>query len=95
MTSHAEPLSQAGTPSTRPAAELPARSGFNEDWLAVCLPPIVKGRDLNEPRWADELRKMEGEYEPLLPIERKQIRYTFASGIVLLIVLVLLSRAFV
>jgi len=44
---------------------------------------------------ADELRKMEGEYEPLLPIERKLIWYTFGSGIVLLILLVLLSRAFV
>lgn len=38
---------------------------------------------------------MEGEYEPLLPIERKLIWYTFGSGIVLLILLVLLSRAFV
>ncbi|MFI5115082.1 MAG: hypothetical protein ACHP8B_00145 [Terriglobales bacterium] len=50
---------------------------------------------MNEPRLADELRKMEGEYEPLLPIERKLIWYTFGSGIVLLILLVLLSRAFV
>lgn len=50
---------------------------------------------MNEPRLADELRKMESEYEPLLPIERKLIWYTFGSGIVLLILLVLLSRAFV
>ena len=50
---------------------------------------------MNEPRLGDELRKMEGEYEPLLPIERKLIWYTFGGGIVLLIVLVLLSRAFV
>lgn len=50
---------------------------------------------MNEPRLADELRKMEDEYEPLLPIEQKLIWYTFGSGIVLLIVLVLLSRAFV
>jgi hypothetical protein len=50
---------------------------------------------MNEPRLADELRKMEGEYEPLLPVERKLIWYTFGSGIVLLIVLVLLSRVFV
>ena len=50
---------------------------------------------MNEPRLADELRKMEDEYEPLLPIERKLIWYTFGSGIVLLIVLVLLSRVFV
>ncbi len=50
---------------------------------------------MTEPRLSDELRKMEGEYEPLLPIERKLIWYTFGSGVVLLIVLVLLSRAFV
>ena len=50
---------------------------------------------MNEPRLGDELRKMEDEYEPLLPIERKLIWYTFGSGIVLLILLVLLSRAFV
>ena len=49
---------------------------------------------MTEPRLSDELRKMEDEYEPLLPIERKLIWYTFGSGIVLLIVLVLLSRAF-
>ncbi len=50
---------------------------------------------MKEPRLADELRKMAGECEPLLPIERKLIWYTFGSGIVLLILLVLLSRAFV
>ncbi|MGB8769567.1 MAG: hypothetical protein WCC92_08130 [Candidatus Korobacteraceae bacterium] len=50
---------------------------------------------MTEPYLADELRKMEGEYEPLLPVERKLIWYTFGSGIVLLILLVLLSRAFV
>ena len=48
---------------------------------------------MNEPRLGDELRKMEDEYEPLLPVERKLIWYTFGGGIVLLIVLVLLSRA--
>jgi hypothetical protein len=50
---------------------------------------------MNEPHLADELRKMEDECEPLLPIERKLIWYTFSAGIVLLIVLVLLRRAFV
>ncbi len=49
---------------------------------------------MTEPRLADELRKMEDEYEPLLPIERKLIWYTFATGVVLLVVLVLFSRAF-
>ena len=48
-----------------------------------------------EPRLTDEMRKMESEYEPLLPIESKLIWYTFGSGIVLLVVLVLVSRAFV
>src|ERR1022692_3435749 len=37
MTSHADPRSQAGELSTRPSAAPPARSGFNEDWLAVCI----------------------------------------------------------
>jgi hypothetical protein len=50
---------------------------------------------MNEPHLADELRKMEEEYEPLLPVERKLIWYTFCGGIVLLIVLVLLRRIFV
>jgi len=50
---------------------------------------------MTEPRLADELQKMESEYEPLLPIERKLIWYTFATGVVLLAALVLISRAFV
>ncbi len=50
---------------------------------------------MTEPRIADELQKMEREYEPLLPIERKLIWYTFATGVVLLAALVLISRAFV
>jgi hypothetical protein len=47
-----------------------------------------------EPRVGEELRKMESEYEPLLPIERKLIWYTFSMGVVLLIILVFLSRMF-
>jgi hypothetical protein len=35
---------------------------------------------------------MESEYEPLLPIEKKLIWYTFTAGIVLLVGLVVLSR---
>ena len=50
---------------------------------------------MTEPRLADELHKMESEYEPLLPIERKLIWYTFATGVVLLAALVLISRAFI
>jgi hypothetical protein len=48
-----------------------------------------------EPNIKDELQKMEGEYEPLLPVEYKLIWYTLGSGIVLLVALVLLSRLFV
>ena len=48
-----------------------------------------------EPRLTDELRRMESEYEPLLPIEKKLIWYTFGTGVVLLVGLVLLSRLFV
>jgi hypothetical protein len=47
---------------------------------------------MTEPRISDELRNMESEYEPLLPIEKKLIWYTFAAGIVLLVGLVVLSR---
>jgi len=48
-----------------------------------------------EPNLSDELRRMESEYEPLLPIEYKLIWYTFAAGVTLLVGLVLLSRLFV
>jgi hypothetical protein len=48
-----------------------------------------------EPVLADEIKKMEAEYEPLLPVEKKLIGYTFGSGIVLLGILLLISRAFV
>ena len=41
---------------------------------------------------SDEMRRMETEYEPLLPIEKKLIGYTFAIGVVLLVALVLISR---
>ncbi len=39
-----------------------------------------------------ELKKMEQEYEPLLPIEKKLIGYTFVTGLILLVVLVIISR---
>jgi hypothetical protein len=48
-----------------------------------------------EPRLSEELEKMKGEYEPLLPIERKLIWYTFGTGVILLGALVLVSRALV
>jgi hypothetical protein len=50
---------------------------------------------MTEPRLLDELQKMEKEYEPLLAIEKKLIWYTFATGVVLLAALVLISRAFI
>jgi hypothetical protein len=50
---------------------------------------------MTEPHLLEELQKMEKEYEPLLPVEKKLIWYTFATGIVLLAAMVLISRAFV
>ena len=44
---------------------------------------------------SDEMRRMESEYEPLLPIEKKLIWYTFGIGVALLVALVLISRIFV
>ncbi|MGB8494391.1 MAG: hypothetical protein WCE53_08345 [Candidatus Acidiferrum sp.] len=48
-----------------------------------------------EPKLTDELHRMETEYEPLLPIEKKLIWITFGAGVLLLVVLVLVSRMFV
>lgn len=48
-----------------------------------------------EPKLTDELRRMESEYEPLAPVEKKLIWYTFGTGVVLLVALVLISRLFV
>ncbi len=45
------------------------------------------------PRVAEELKKMEK--EPLLPVEKKLIWYTFGAGVILLFVLVFLSRTYV
>jgi len=49
---------------------------------------------MSEPRMTEELERMKTEYEPLLPIERKLIWWTFGSGVVLLAILVLINRAF-
>ena len=48
---------------------------------------------MTEPRLTEEFEKMKDEYEPLLPIERKLIWYTFGTGVILLAALVLISRA--
>ena len=50
---------------------------------------------MTEPRLSVELEKMKSEYEPLLPIERQLIWYTFGVGVVLLAVLVIISRVVV
>ena len=47
-----------------------------------------------ETRLKDELQKMESQKEPLLPIEKKLIWYTFGTGVILLFVLVFISRAY-
>lgn len=48
---------------------------------------------MSEPRMTKELERMKNEYEPLLPVELKLIWYTFGTGVVLLALLVLISRA--
>ena len=45
-----------------------------------------------QPRVGEEMRKMA--YEPLLPIEKKLIAWSFGLGVVLLIVLVFVARTF-
>ncbi len=55
----------------------------------------VEKVNMTEPRVGEELKKMESEYEPLLPVERKLIWYTFTTGVVLLAIFVLISRWFV
>jgi hypothetical protein len=44
-----------------------------------------------QPKLSEELEKME--YEPILPVERKLVAWSIGTGVVLLAVLVLLSRA--
>ena len=50
-------------------------------------------RVLEEPKLAEEIRKME--YEPLLPIEKKLIGWSLGLGIVLLVVLFAVARLFI
>jgi hypothetical protein len=45
-----------------------------------------------QPKVGEEMRKMA--HEPLLPIEKKLIGWSFGLGVVLLIVLVFVSKAF-
>ncbi|MGH7123701.1 MAG: hypothetical protein ACREFI_04965 [Stellaceae bacterium] len=47
---------------------------------------------MEQPKVGEEMRKMA--HEPLLPIEKKLIGWSFGIGVVLLIVLVFVSKAF-
>jgi hypothetical protein len=47
---------------------------------------------MQQPRVGEEIRKMA--YEPLLPVEKQLIAWSFGLGVVLLVVLVLVARAF-
>ena len=47
-----------------------------------------------EPKLVEELEKMEEEYEPLLPIEKKLIGWSITIGVVMLIVLVWVSHTY-
>jgi hypothetical protein len=44
-------------------------------------------------KFAEEMQKMA--YEPLLPIEKKLIVWSLSLGLMLFVVLVLISRAFI
>lgn len=46
---------------------------------------------MEQPRVGEEMRKMA--HEPLLPIEKKLIGWSFGLGVVLLVVLVFISKA--
>ena len=47
---------------------------------------------MEQPRIGEEIQKMA--YEPLLPIEKKLIGWSLGIGIVLMVVLVFVTRAF-
>jgi hypothetical protein len=47
---------------------------------------------MEQPKVGDEIRRMP--VEPLLPVEKKLIGWSLGLGIVLLVVLILLTRAF-
>ena len=47
---------------------------------------------MEQPKIGEEIQKMA--YEPLLPIEKQLIGWSLGIGIVLLVVLTLISRAF-
>ena len=47
---------------------------------------------MEEPKLAEELKKMR--QEPLLPIEKKLVLWSVSLGVILLVVMVALNRAF-
>jgi hypothetical protein len=47
---------------------------------------------MEQPKVGEEIRKMPA--EPLLPVEKKLISWSLGLGIVLLLVLIVLTRAF-
>ncbi len=47
-----------------------------------------------EPKLVEELKKMEAEYEDLLPVEKKLIVWSISLGIIFLFVLVWVSYTF-
>jgi hypothetical protein len=47
---------------------------------------------MEEPKLVEELAKMETEYEPLLPIEKKLIGWSLILGTGLLAILILISN---
>ena len=44
------------------------------------------------PKIGDELKKMQQEYEPLLPVEKKLIAWSLAIGLTLLVLLYFASK---
>jgi hypothetical protein len=46
----------------------------------------------DEPKIGEELEKMQQEYEPLLPVEKKLIAWSLGIGLTLLAVLYCLSK---
>ena len=45
-----------------------------------------------EPKIGEELKKMQQEYEPLLPVEKKLIAWSLGIGLTLLVVLYFVSK---
>ena len=46
----------------------------------------------DKPKIGEELKKMQQEYEPLLPVEKKLIAWSLGIGLALLVILYCLSR---